>query len=220
MASGPRDIADAGRITVAWADRPGLAVPITGGIVGGTISALAPASDGGTLAGVAAAYNETATALATAVNDVHRTGVTSSGAAGGDFFTLNGAGPAALGLSVVPTGLDQLALAAPGAGAKDTTIADRISALSASATGPTKTWSTFVTGFAVTVAGDLQRADIADMGAVAAVTAQQSNSSVDGDEETINLLTYQTAYQAAARVLTAVDEALDLLINRTGLVGR
>ena len=58
------------------------------------------------------------------------------------------------------------------------------------------------------------------MGAVAAVTAQQSNSSVDGDEETINLLTYQTAYQAAARVLTAVDEALDLLINRTGLVGR
>ena len=121
---------------------------------------------------------------------------------------------------MVPTGLDQLALAAPGAGAKDTTIADRISALSASATGPTKTWSTFVTGFAVTVAGDLQRADIADMGAVAAVTAQQSNSSVDGDEETINLLTYQTAYQAAARVLTAVDEALDLLINRTGLVGR
>ena len=28
VASGPRDIADAGRITVAWADRPGLAVPI------------------------------------------------------------------------------------------------------------------------------------------------------------------------------------------------
>lgn len=220
VASGPRDIADAGRITVSWADRPNLAVPITGGVVGGTISALAPASDGGTLAGVAAAYNETATALATAVNDVHRTGVTSSGAAGGDFFALDGSGPAALGLRVVPTGLDQLALAAPGAGAKDTTIADRISALGTSATGPSKTWSTFVTGFAVAVAGDLQRADIADMGAVAAVAEQQSNASVDGDEETINLLTYQTAYQAAARVLTAVDEALDLLINRTGLVGR
>jgi flagellar hook-associated protein 1 FlgK len=220
VASGPRDIADAGRISVAWADRPGLAVPITGGSIGGTISALAPASDGGTLASVAAAYNETATTLATAVNDIHRTGVTSSGAAGGDFFALDGTAPAALGLSVVPTGLDQLALAAPGAGAKDTTIAGRISALGSSATGPSKTWSSFVTGFAVAVAGDLQRADIADMGAVAAVTAQQSNASVDGDEETINLLTYQTAYQAAARVLTAVDEALDLLINRTGLVGR
>lgn len=220
VASGPRDIADGGRVTVAWADRPGLAVPVTGGIIGGTISSLAPASEGGTLAGVAAAYNETATVLATAVNDVHRTGVTSSGAAGGDFFSVAGTGPAALGLGVVPTGLGDLALAAPGAGAKDTTIADRISTLASSATGPSKTWSSFVTGFAVAVAGDRQRADIADMGAVAAVTAQQSNASVDGDEETINLLTYQTAYQAAARVLTAVDEALDLLINRTGLVGR
>ncbi|MFK0401005.1 flagellar hook-associated protein FlgK [Microbacterium sp. NPDC090225] len=218
--SGPREISDAGRTTVTWADRPDVPVAVGGGVIGGTISALAPASDGGTLAGVAAAYNETASALAAAVNDVHRTGVTAGGAAGGDFFALDTTAPAALGLSVVPTGLDQLALAAPGAGAKDTTIADRISALGASATGPSKTWATFVTGFAVAVAGDLQRADIADMGAVAAVTAQQSNASVDGDEETINLLTYQTAYQAAARVLTAMDEALDLLINRTGLVGR
>lgn len=218
--SGPREISDAGRIVVSWADRPDVPVAVGGGVIGGTISALAPAADGGTLAGVAAAYNDTAAALAAAVNDVHRTGVTAGGAAGGDFFALDTTGPAALGLSVVPTGLDQLALAAPGAGAKDTTIADRISALGASATGPSKTWATFVTGFAVAVAGDLQRADIADMGAVAAVTAQQSNASVDGDEETINLLTYQTAYQAAARVLTAMDEALDLLINRTGLVGR
>lgn len=219
VVTGPREITDADRLTVAWADRPDLAVAVSGGVIGGSISALAPAADGGSLAAVAAAYNETATALATAVNDLHRSGVTASGAPGGDFFAV-GPGPAARGLRVVPTGLDTLALAAPGAGAKDTTIADRISALGASATGPSKTWSTFVTGFAVTVAGDMQRADIADMGAVAAVSAQQSASSVDGDEETINLLTYQTAYQAAARVLTAMDEALDLLINRTGLVGR
>lgn len=218
--SGPRELSDTGRIVVAWADRPDLTVGVSGGVIGGTISALAPASDGGSLAAVATAYNETAASLAAAVNDLHRSGVTSTGAAGGDFFTIDASGPAALGLRVVPTGLDQLALAAPGGGAKDTTIADRISTLGTAATGPSKTWSSFVTGFAVTVAGDLQRADIADMGAVAAVTAQQSNASVDGDEETINLLTYQTAYQAAARVLTAVDEALDLLINRTGLVGR
>lgn len=220
VVSGPREIEDGGRIGVAWADRPDLAVATGGGVIGGTISALAPAGEGGSLARVAAAYNETATALATTVNELHRTGVTATGAPGGDFFALDGGGPAALGLRVVPTGLDQLALAAPGAGAKDTTIADRISALGVSDTGPSKTWSSFVTGFAVAVAGDLQRADIADMGAVAAVTAQQSNASVDGDEETVNLLTYQTAYQAAARVLTAMDEALDLLINRTGLVGR
>ncbi len=220
VVDGPADIADGGRVTVAWADRPGVPVAVTGGALGGTISALAPASDGGTLAAVAAAYNDVATDLATAVNDLHRSGVTSTGAAGGDFFAIDPSGPAALGLSIVPTGIGELALAAPGAGALDTTIADRISALGASATGPSKAWSSFVTGFGITVAGDLQRADIADTGAVAAVAAQQSNASVDGDEATIDLLTYQTAYQASARVLTAMDEALDVLINRTGLVGR
>ncbi|MFE7843702.1 flagellar hook-associated protein FlgK [Microbacterium sp. NPDC057407] len=219
-AAGPRDIADSGRVTLEWADRPGVAVSVTGGTIGGTISTLAPASDGGTLAAVAQAYNDTAVALADTVNAIHRSGETAGGAAGGDFFALYPAGPPALGLSVIPAGLDELALAAPGAGPLDTTIADRISALSASAVSASKTWSDFVTGFGVTVAGDLQRADIADTGAVAAVASQQSSASVDGDEETINLLTYQTAYQASARVLTAMDEALDLLINRTGLVGR
>ncbi len=34
------------------------------------------------------------------------------------------------------------------------------------------------------------------------------------------MIRFQHAYQAAARVITAVDEMLDLLINRTGLVGR
>ncbi len=120
----------------------------------------------------------------------------------------------------MPTGLDQLALAAPGAGALDTSIADRISVLGSSSTGPSATWSSFVTGFGVAVGGDVQRADTADRSAIAAISGQQSQASVDGDEETINLLKYQTAYQAAARVLTAVDEALDLLINRVGLVGR
>lgn len=219
-ASGPVDIAAGGRVVVAWSERPGVPVAVTGGAIGGAISALAPATEGGTLASVAEAYNQTATALATAVNDLHRSGVTSAGTPGGDFFALNATGPAALGLSVVPTRFEDLALAAPGAGPLDTTIADRIAGLGVAPTGPSKTWSTFVTGFGVTVGGDLQRADIADTGAVAAITAQQSNASVDGDEETINLLTYQTAYQASARVLTAMDEALDVLINRTGLVGR
>ena len=54
----------------------------------------------------------------------------------------------------------------------------------------------------------------------AAVGAQLSNSSVDLDEENVNLLMFQHAYQGAARVMTAVDEMLDTLINRTGLVGR
>ena len=49
---------------------------------------------------------------------------------------------------------------------------------------------------------------------------RQSVSGVSLDEEMVQMITYQHAYAAASRVLTALDEALDVLINRTGLVGR
>ena len=39
------------------------------------------------------------------------------------------------------------------------------------------------------------------------------------DEEMTNLIKYQYAFQGASRVITAMDEALDVLINRTGRVG-
>jgi flagellar hook-associated protein 1 FlgK len=49
---------------------------------------------------------------------------------------------------------------------------------------------------------------------------RESVSGVSLDEEATDMIRFQHAYQAAARVITAVDEMLDLLINRTGLVGR
>jgi len=49
---------------------------------------------------------------------------------------------------------------------------------------------------------------------------RNSVSSVSMDEEGINLLRYQKSYAAAARVITTLDEALDVLINRMGVVGR
>jgi flagellar hook-associated protein 1 FlgK len=45
-------------------------------------------------------------------------------------------------------------------------------------------------------------------------------SGVSLDEELTDIIRYQQAYSAAARVLTSIDEALDILINRTGQVGR
>jgi len=47
-----------------------------------------------------------------------------------------------------------------------------------------------------------------------------SISGVSIDEEMTNMIQYQHAYSAAARIITAIDEALDVLINRTGVVGR
>ncbi len=51
-------------------------------------------------------------------------------------------------------------------------------------------------------------------------TRRESISGVSLDEEATDMIKFQHAYQAAARVITAVDEMLDQLINRTGLVGR
>jgi flagellar hook-associated protein 1 FlgK len=49
---------------------------------------------------------------------------------------------------------------------------------------------------------------------------RDSVSAVSLDEEGANLMQYQKAYNAMARLMTALDEALDILINRTGMVGR
>ncbi|MGB5760574.1 MAG: flagellar basal body rod C-terminal domain-containing protein, partial [Acidimicrobiales bacterium] len=40
------------------------------------------------------------------------------------------------------------------------------------------------------------------------------------DEELTDLITAQRSYEASARLMTAIDEMLQTLINRTGLVGR
>lgn len=44
-------------------------------------------------------------------------------------------------------------------------------------------------------------------------------SSVSSNDEAVNLIKYQQAYSASARIITAIDEMLDKLINGTGKVG-
>lgn len=49
---------------------------------------------------------------------------------------------------------------------------------------------------------------------------RESNSGVNMDEELSNMIKFQKGYNSAARILTAMDEMLDKLINSTGVVGR
>ncbi len=52
------------------------------------------------------------------------------------------------------------------------------------------------------------------------LTAEQASvSGVSTDEELTNMMQYQRAYQAASRVITTVDECMDMIINRMGKVG-
>lgn len=207
-------------VRLEWTDRPGVAVNLDGGGLAGAVSLLAPAETGGTLAQAAASYNAFATQLMNDVNAIHRSGQSASGASNLDFFTSTPGLPPALTLRVVPTSTEGIATGAPGSGALDGSIADALSQIGSSPNSPDTFWSGVVSGIGMTSRSAQQHAQLADAASVAAVGQRSSGASVSLDEENVSLLANQHAYQAAARVMTAIDEALDVLINRTGLVGR
>lgn len=215
------DGAAASPVQLEWADKPGQVINPDGGKLAGAVSVLAPANGGtgGAIAEAAENFNTLARNLASTVNTVHQGGTTPSGAAGGEFFHLAASGPAATGLTVVPQTKDDLATGTAGAGAYDGSNAGKIASLASSPTGPDKTWSDIVTTTGVAAKTALLHADLADSASAAATKAQASTAGVDLDEENVNILSAQHAYQAASRVMSAIDQTLDTLINHTGIVG-
>lgn len=205
-------------VTLEWSDHPGRPIGLDGGEVAGALTVLAPTSDGGVLAQAAATYNALAVSLHDKVNALHQSAATIDGATGTDFFAL-GAGEPAKSLSVIPVKGSEIAVAAAGAGSYDGSIADRISQIGNDPNGPDSAWSTFVTTVGVASRSAAQQTAVADSTLTGAKIAQASGAGVDIDEENVNLLMYQTAYQASARVLTTIDEMLSYLINNTGRVG-
>lgn len=210
-------------VKVVWAADPTRSAGLEGGQVAGLLSVLAPPAAGGTgglLTEAAASYDKLATQLATQVNGLHRQAVTIDGAQGGDFFDFTAGQPAALGLKVAFDDPALVAVAAPGAGALDGSFARQIAQLGTAVDGPDATWSAFVVQLGVSTASATSRATAAEATRASAAAQQVAQTSVDSDEETVNMLAYQRAYEGAARVLSAIDEMLDTLINRTGIVGR
>ena len=55
---------------------------------------------------------------------------------------------------------------------------------------------------------------------VALDSSREGVSGVDLNDEAMNMMQYQKAMNAAMRLMTAIDEALDRLINNTGIAGR
>jgi flagellar hook-associated protein 1 FlgK len=49
---------------------------------------------------------------------------------------------------------------------------------------------------------------------------RQETAGVSLDEEMTNMIRFQHAYNAAARYITAIDEAISVIVNNMGLVGR
>lgn len=223
--TGANAMSDAGAspVRLEWAHRPGATLTLEGGEIAGSLSLLRPADEngtGGAIAEAAASFDSFAIKLMDAVNTVHRTGTSVDGSTGLDFFKLAAGLPPAAALTVVPTSAAGIASGKPGSGPYDGSTADAISQISSSPGSPDDVWNTFVITLGAAARAELQQGVLAESAAISSKNNQLSSSAVSLDEENISLLSHQHAYQAAARVMTAIDEMLDVLINRTGLVGR
>ena len=90
--------------------------------------------------------------------------------------------------------------------------------------GGTQTASGFYANIIGAIGSDAQQANAMSTNEGLVVNQltmrRESVSGVSLDEEATDMIRFQRAYQAAARIITIVDETLDVLINRTGMVGR
>lgn len=86
------------------------------------------------------------------------------------------------------------------------------------------TLTDFITTYNTDVGTDIvfmtSRHEASDIISTDLANRRDAVSGVSLDEEGANLMMFEKAYNAVARVMTAMDEALDKLINGTGLVGR
>ncbi len=217
-------LAGATQLTAAAGDPPRLqwgttTVPVASGQAAGLLTAL-----GSDLPDLSEQVDQVAQSLMTAVNTLHQNGFRVPGnVAGGRFFS----GTGARDMGVVPTAPDQIAASAR-AGAVDGSNAqaiadladDRVARTRLGGPGPSELWRG-VTGAVGTTVQSLERAVQIQQSVVAAADdAVEGDAGVNLDEEMTNMLLFQRAYQATARVVTTVDEMMDVLINRTGTVGR
>ncbi|MCL3860846.1 flagellar hook-associated protein FlgK [Actinotalea sp. K2] len=205
------------QVRLAWTGTPPTSLTLEGGKLASHVANLAP---DGMLDKAAKSWNGIAKALHETVNPVHMTGHGLDGAAGRQFFALVVGEPEAISLSVAITDPDHIGAGAVGEGDYDGSIADKISQLSTVTGGPDEAWRSFVVDLGVQTRAAGQRADVSEVSRATAQNLQLSQSSVDLDEEMVSMLAYQRAYEGAARVLTTIDQMLDVLINRTGVVGR
>jgi flagellar hook-associated protein 1 len=101
------------------------------------------------------------------------------------------------------------------------TMADMQAAAQAGLGGATinTAYSQLVTQLGSDVRDATQTTDNATILAGSLDDKRQSVSGVSLDEEMTNLVKFQRGYQASSRALSAMDEMIDQLINRTGKVG-
>ena len=169
--------------------------------------------------------------LATQLNAVHTAGYDLNGDAGGPMFG-DGSGTLPVDVSTITAGnltllvTDGAKLAAAGVAptaggpSGDNVNADKLYQLRLAADGADTTYRKMIVSLGVEAATATNKLVTQSVISTQVDSARESVSGVSIDEEMTNMLQFQHGYQAAGRLITAIDDMLDTLINKTGLVGR
>ena len=171
-----------------------------------------------------AALDMFASVLATSLNTAHAAGYDLNGAVGTDLLGSSG-GPISartLAVAITDPALVAASAVAPAAGvpAMDNKNADAIAQLRQLPTGADANYRRMIVELGVQSAVAQRNLDIQAVITTQVDAARESVAGVNIDEEMTNMLAFQHAYAAAGRLVTAIDQTLDVLINRTGVVGR
>jgi len=163
-----------------------------------------------------------ASRLVSTVNALHATG---HGLAPADvnlnFFDPAGTTAATISVSTDVAGQpSRIALAGATGGALDGSLGHAIGGLVDSPTGAGAAYRSFIGRLGVDTQTAVRRSDIQTRITTQVDSDRKSATGVSLDEEMTSLVATQRAFEASSRVLTAVDQLLDQLINRTGMVGR
>jgi flagellar hook-associated protein 1 FlgK len=159
--------------------------------------------------------------LAAVVNTAHAGGTDGNGAPGGALLGSSDGGPVTAAnlkvLIVDPTKLAASALAG-------TASADGNHALVMGKLGETggvdEDYRQLITQLGVQSSVSDRNLTIQTTITSSVDTTREAASGVSLDEEMTKMMAFQHGYSAAARMITAMDEVLDTLINNTGRVGR
>lgn len=177
-----------------------------------------------TLPGIVKGLDQLARGLIENVNNIHRNGYGVDGTTGIDFFK----GESSKTIDVNPI-LFRLPETIASAGEPnrigDISVAQEIAQL---ASKPSMGNGISINGFyrtLVTQIGMKTQQAAAHSESSRIVTEhlsdrRQAISGVSMDEEVANLLSYEKAFQAGGRIINVIDEMLDQVINRMGVVGR
>ncbi|HYH00178.1 MAG TPA: flagellar hook-associated protein FlgK [Terriglobales bacterium] len=188
---------------------------ITSGISGGRMGGLLRARDAGAES-LLSDLDRMASGVITEINAAHRQGFDLNGVAGQDLFAPASPTDSAAKMRLVIS--DPAAIAASSDGSVgDSGNVSRLSDVATAAVISGQTPLDYYSGMVGRFGNDLGQAE-AEREAVDLIMRQLSNqraavSGVSLDEEAANLIRYQRAFEAAARVVSVIDDLTQTVIN-------